>query len=126
MIFQTASVYSGSHYQQAKRMSPSISETKHLLLAAISQEIVSLENTVGLHVERAKATKQRKDQTDKLLIKYKPSPISETELPYIIREGKLVQNKDGNDVDFRTKEQKKAALADKVISIVMEKLGFTG
>ena len=43
-----------------------------------------------------------------------------------MREGKLVQNKDSNDLDLRTKEQKEVALADKVISGVMEMLGFTG
>ena len=93
MILKTASPYRGSYYQQAKRIYPAISETKHLLLAAVSQEIEPRENTVGSLEERAKATKQSKNQTDELLARYKPSPISEAELPYIIIEGKLVQNK---------------------------------
>ena len=125
MILKTASLYSGSYYQQAKRMYPAIGETKHLLLAAVLQEIEPRENTDGPHEERAKATKQQKDQTDELLAKYKPSPISEAELPYIIREDKLVRNRDSNDLDFRTEQQKEAALADRVISSVMEKLGYT-
>ena len=125
MILKSASPYSGSYYQQAKRMYPAIGQTKHLLLAAVLQKIEPRENTDGPHEERAKITKQQKDQTDELLAKYKPSPISEAELPYIIREDKLVRNRDRNDLDFRTEQQKEAALADRVISSVMEKLGYT-
>ena len=126
VILKTASPFSGSYYQQAKRMYPAIGETKHLLLAAVLQEIEPRENTDGPHEERAKITKQQKDQTDELLAKYKPSPISEAGLPYIIREDRLVRNRDSNDLDFRTEEQKEAALADRVISSVIEKLGYTG
>ena len=127
MILKSASPYSGSYYQQAKRMYPAIGQTKHLLLAAVLQKIEPRENTDGPHEERAKITKQQKDQTDELLAKYKPSPISEAELPYIIREDRLVRNRDSNDLDFRTaEEQKEAALADRVISSVIEKLGYTG
>ena len=56
VILKTASPYSGSYYQQAKRMYPAIGETKHLLLAAVLQEIELRENTDGPHEERAKAT----------------------------------------------------------------------
>ena len=115
-FLKTASPLSGSYYQQAKRMYPAIGETKHLLLAAVLQEIEPRENKDGPYWDRGKATKRRKDQTDELLATYKPSPISEAELLH----------RDSNDLDFRTEEQKEAALADRVISSVMEKLGYTG
>ena len=49
VILKTASSYSGSYYQQVKRMYPAIGETRHLLLAAVLQEIEPRENTVGLY-----------------------------------------------------------------------------
>ena len=52
MILKTASPYSGSYHQQAKRMYPAIGEIKHLLLAAVLQEIKPQENTVGSLEER--------------------------------------------------------------------------
>ena len=52
MIIKTASPYSGSYYKQAKRMYPAKGETKHLLLAAILQEIEPRKNTVGPYEER--------------------------------------------------------------------------
>ena len=76
--------------------------------------------------EPKKERKQSKNQTDELLAKYKPSPISEAELSYIIRERKLVRNRDSNDFVLRTEEQKEAALADRVTCRVMKKLGYTG
>ena len=76
MILKTASPFNESYYQQANRMYPAIGETKHLRLAAVLQEIEPRENTFGPHEERAKATKQRENQTDELFDKYKPSPIS--------------------------------------------------
>ena len=60
MIIKTANPFSGSYYHQAKRMYPAIGETKHLLLAAVLQEIEPRENTDGPLEERAKATKQKK------------------------------------------------------------------
>ena len=102
-------------------MYPTIGETKHLLLVAVLEEIEPRENTYGPLEERVKATKQRKDHKYELLPRRKPSPISEAELPYIIREGKLVHNKDGNDLHFRTEGQKEAALAQTFTSTVLEK-----
>ena len=81
---------------------------------------------MGFIKTEPKQPSRGKIKTDELLAKYKPSPISEAVLPYIIREGKLVQNKDSNDFDFRIEEQKEVALTDRVISSVMEKLGYTG
>lgn len=46
-LLKTASPFSGSYYQQAKRIYPKIGETKHLLIAAVLQEIEPRENTVG-------------------------------------------------------------------------------
>ena len=61
MILKTASPYRGSYYQQAKRIYPAISETKHLLLAAVSQEIEPRENTVGSLEERIRKLKACSD-----------------------------------------------------------------
>ena len=47
VILKTASPYSVSYYQQAKRMYPAIGETKHLLLQAMLQEILPIENADG-------------------------------------------------------------------------------
>ena len=65
MILKTASPYSGSYYQQAKRMYPAIGETKHLLLAAVLQEIEPRENTDGPHEERAKERKKAEQKPNR-------------------------------------------------------------
>ena len=59
MTIKTPSPYSGSYWQQAKRMYPAIGETKHLLLAAVLQEIEPRENTDGPHEERVRKLKVR-------------------------------------------------------------------
>ena len=61
MILKSASPYSGSYYQQAKRMSPAIGKTKHLLLAAVLQEIEPRENTFGPYEERKRKLKARSE-----------------------------------------------------------------
>ena len=58
-LLKTASVYSGSYYQQAKRMYPAIGETNHLLLSAVLQEIEPRDNTDGPHEERIRKLKVR-------------------------------------------------------------------
>ena len=75
-------------------MYPRVSRQLRNLVAEMLQQADPIDDPLE---ERAKATKQQKDQTDELLAKYKPSPIKEG----------------------------KAALADKVISSVMGKLGNT-
>ena len=55
MILKTASPFSRSYYQQAKRMCPAIGETKRLLLAAVLQGIEPWGNTDGPLEEKAKA-----------------------------------------------------------------------
>ena len=71
-------------------MYPRVSRQLRNLVAEMLQQADPIDDQLE---ERAKATKQSKNQTDELLARYKPSPISEAELPYIIIEGKLVQNK---------------------------------
>ena len=76
-------------------MYPRVSRQLRNLVAEMLQQADPIDDQLE---ERAKATKQSKNQTDELLAKYKPSTIKEG----------------------------KAASADRVISSVMEKLGYTG
>ncbi len=77
MILKTASPYSGSYYQQAKRMYAALDESTHLLQAAVLQKIEPRENTDGPHEERMKTLRAKSD--------------------YIIRALKSVQKKQSDE-----------------------------
>ena len=67
MILKTASPYRGSYYQQAKRIYPAMGETKHILLAAVLQEVQPRENTDGPHEERVRKLKVRSSNINETL-----------------------------------------------------------
>lgn len=67
MILRSASPYSGSYYQQAKRMYSALDESTHLLLAAVLQEVEPRENTDGPNEERMKTLQAKNDYINKTL-----------------------------------------------------------
>ena len=104
MILKTASPYSGSYYQQAKRMYPAIDESTHLLIAAVLQKIELRENTDGPHEERMKQLRAKND--------------------YISKTRASVQKKQ-NKLDFRSTRQKQndEERVDQIIKNVTNDLG---
>ena len=67
MILKTASPYSGSYYQQAKRMFSALDESTHLLLAAVLHKISPREDTTSAHEERMMQLKAKNDYIGEML-----------------------------------------------------------
>ena len=77
-ILRSASPYSGSYYQQAKRMYSALDESTHLLPAAILQRIELREDITSAHDERMKQLKAKNDYISKTLaslnaLRYSPA-----------------------------------------------------
>ncbi len=70
MILRMTTPYSGSYYQQAKRLYPMIGKTKHVLLAELLQAIHPRDNTDGPEEEEARISKERLDMSEATLVKY--------------------------------------------------------
>ena len=70
MILRMTTPYSGSYYQQAKRLYPMIGKTKHVLLAELLQAIHPRDNTDGPEQEEARISKERLDMSEAMLVKY--------------------------------------------------------
>jgi len=77
-ILRSAYPYSGSYYQQAKRMYSALDESTHLLLAAILQKIEPREDKTSAHDERMEQLKEKNDYVSKTLaslnaLRYSPA-----------------------------------------------------
>ena len=70
MILRMTTPYSGSYYQQAKRLYPKIGKTKHILLSELLQAIQPRENTDGPEEEEARRSKERLAMSEAMLKKY--------------------------------------------------------
>ena len=70
MILRMTTPYSGSYYQQAKRLYPKIGRAKHILLAELLQAIQPRENTDGPEEEEARRSKERLAMSEAMLKKY--------------------------------------------------------
>ena len=77
MILRMTTPYSGSYYQQAKRLYPKIGKTKHVLLAELLQAIQPRENTDGPEEEEARRSKERLDISEAMLVKYSGDGLGE-------------------------------------------------
>ena len=69
MILRMTTPYSGSYYQQAKRLYPKIGKTKHVLLAELLQAIQPRENTDGPEEEESRRSKERLAMSEAMLVK---------------------------------------------------------
>ena len=69
--------YSGSYYQQAKRLYPKIGRAKHVLLVELLQAIQPRENTDGPNEEDARRSKERLDMCEAMLKKYSGNGLGE-------------------------------------------------
>ena len=69
MILRMTTPYSGSYYQQAKRLYPMIGKTKHVLLAELLQAIHPRDNTDGPEEEEARRSKERLDMSEAMMVK---------------------------------------------------------
>ena len=70
MILRMTTPYSGSYYQQAKRLYPKIGRAKHVLLAELLQAIQPRDNTDGPEEEEARLSKERLAMSEAMLKKY--------------------------------------------------------
>ena len=70
MILRMTTPYSGSYYQQAKRLYPKIGRAKHVLLAELLQAIQPRDNTDGPEEEEARRSKERLAMSEAMLKKY--------------------------------------------------------
>ena len=70
MILRMTTPYSGSYYQQAKRLYPKIGTAKHVLLAELLQAIHLRDNTDGPEEEDARRSKERLAISEAMLKKY--------------------------------------------------------
>ena len=70
MILRMTTPYSGSYYQQAKRLYPKIGKTKHVLLAELLQAIKPRDNTDGAEEEDARRSKEKLAMSEAMLVKY--------------------------------------------------------
>ena len=70
MILRLTKPYSGSYYQQAKRLYPKIGRAMHVLLAELLQAIQPRENTDGPEEEDARRSKDRLAMSEAMLKKY--------------------------------------------------------
>ena len=69
MILRITTPYSGSYYQQAKRLYPKIGTAKHVLLAEPLQAIHLRDNTDGPEEEEARRYKEGLDMSEAMLVK---------------------------------------------------------
>ena len=70
MILRLTTPYSGSYYQQAKRLYPKIGRAMHVLLAELLQAIQPRENTDGPEEEEARRSKERLAVSEAMLKEY--------------------------------------------------------
>ena len=77
MILRMTTPYSGSYYQQAKRLYPKIDRAKHVLLAELLQAIQPRENTDGPEEEEARRSKERLAMSEAMLKKYGGNGLGE-------------------------------------------------
>ena len=77
MILRITTPYSGSYYQQAKRLYPKIGTAKHVLLAELLQAIQPRDNTDGPEEEDARRSKERLAMSEAMLKKYGGNGLSE-------------------------------------------------
>ena len=70
MILRLTTPYSGSYYQQAKRLYTTIGRAKHALLAELLYAIQPRENTDGPDEEDARRSKERLAMSEAMLKKY--------------------------------------------------------
>ena len=70
MILRMTTPYSGSYYQQAKRLYPRIGKTKHILLAELLQATQPRDNKDGPEEEEARRSKERLAMSEAMLKKY--------------------------------------------------------
>ena len=103
-ILRSASPYSGSYYQIAKRMYSALDESTHLLLAAILQKIEPREDITGPHEMRMQQLKAKNDYIGEML--------------------KSVQKKQ-NTLDFRTPEQKQERSSWNTSEDVTDEVNFS-
>ena len=77
MILRMTTPYSGSYYQQAKRLYPKIGRAKHVLLAELLQAIQPRDNTDGPEEEDARRSKERLAMSEAMLKKYAGNSLGE-------------------------------------------------
>ena len=77
MILRITTPYSGSYYQQAKRLYPMIGKTKHVLLAELLQAIQPRDNTHGPDEEESRLSKERLAMGEAMLKKYGGNGLGE-------------------------------------------------
>ena len=77
LILRMTTPYSGSYYQQAKRLYPKIGRAMHVLLAELLQAIQPRENTDGADEEDARRAKERLAMSEAMLKKYGGNGLSE-------------------------------------------------
>ena len=77
MNLRMTTPYSGSYYQQAKRLYPKIGRAKHVLLVELLQAIQPRENTDGPNEEDARRSKERLDMCEAMLKKYSGNGLGE-------------------------------------------------
>ena len=77
MILRMTTPYSGSYYQQAKRLYPKIGTAKHVLLAELLQAIQPSENIDGPDEEDARRSKERLAMSETMLKKCGVSGLGE-------------------------------------------------
>ena len=70
MILRMTTPYSGSYYQQARRLYPKIDRAKHILLSELLQAIQPRDNTDGPDEEEARRSKERLAMSEAMLKKY--------------------------------------------------------
>ena len=76
-ILRLTTPYSGSYYQQAKRLYPKIGTANHVLLAELLQAIQPRYNTHGPDEEEARRSKERLAMSEAMLKKYGGNGLGE-------------------------------------------------
>ena len=77
MILRMTTPYSGSYYQQAKRLYPKIGRAKHVLPAELLQAIQLRDNTDGPEEEDARRSKERLAMSEAMLKEYGDNGLRE-------------------------------------------------
>ena len=77
IILLMTTPYSGSYYQQVKRLYPKIGTAKHVLLAELLQAIHLRDNTDGPEEEEARRYKERLAMSEAMLKKYSGDGLGE-------------------------------------------------
>ena len=104
MILRMTTPYSGSYYQQAKRLYPMIGKTKHVLLAELLQAIQPRDNTDGSEEEEARRSKERLAMSEAMLKKYGSNGL-----------GEKPRSDSPNEITLD---------AEEIIERIMQKMGF--